>query len=157
MKEVRLTGGIHLIDSSVKLKFKKLSPEAVAPAYSRAGDCGLDLTAISMTENALYIEYDTGLAIEVPAGFVGLIYPRSSLSNYHLVLSNHVGVIDQNYRGAIKFRFKKTSDKPSANYYKVGDRVGQLIITPCPVVELEEVAELIETNRGTSGFGSSGK
>lgn len=172
MKDVKLGGGLQLINNSVNVKFKKLSEDAVAPKIMKTGDAGADLTATSMTETDMYIEYGTGLAVEIPQGYVGLIYPRSSLSNYDLILSNHVGVIDSNYRGEIKFRFKRTK-KPSMAYrvpdmenlidsnncqiYKVGDRIGQLIIMPYPTVTFEEVEELSETNRGDQGYGSSGK
>lgn len=140
----------------MNVKIKKLVPEAVVPKYSRKGDAGLDLTATSMNDTDMYIEYGTGLAVAIPEGYVGYIFPRSSLSNYHLDLANAVGVIDSNYRGEIKFRFKKTEDHWSSKYYKVGDRVGQLIIMPIPEIEFEEAEELDETNRGANGYGSSG-
>lgn len=177
MKDVKLGGGIQLIESDTKpepytprasilsVRFKKLSEDAVVPAYAKPGDAGVDLTATSMNETDMYIEYGTDLAIEVPEGFVGLIYPRSSLSNYDLVLSNHVGVIDSGYRGEIKFRFKKTktwgdfSDHSPVGpkYYEVGDRIGQLIVMPMPTMVFEEVEELSQSDRGLGGFGSSGK
>lgn len=154
----------------VKLNFKKLSPEAVSPKYSKSGDCGADLTATSMLETDMYIEYGTSLAIEIPPGYVGLIYPRSSLSNYDLVLSNHVGVIDPGYTGEIRFRFKRTEDannaymnhgksdhNQNANIYKVGDRIGQLIVQQVPRMLFNEVEELEHSERGALGFGSSGK
>lgn len=142
----------------MQIKIKKLSSEAVIPKYSKQGDCGLDLTATSIESNNMYTEYGTSLAIEIPEGFVGLIFPRSSISNYHQTLSNSVGVIDSNYRGEIKFRFKNASSYPYSkpSEYKVGERVGQLIIMPYPQVELVEAEELSDTNRGTGGFGSSG-
>lgn len=144
----------------MNVKIKKLSDFAVVPAYSRAGDAGLDLTATSMVETDMYIEYGTSLAVAIPEGFVGYIFPRSSLSNYDLVLSNHVGVIDSNYRGEVKFRFKKTNDLRhvrDGNFYNFGDRVAQLIIMPIPTVNFTEVDDLDETVRGDGGFGSSGK
>lgn len=142
---------------TINIRFKKLSDKAVVPVYSRNGDAGVDLVATSITETALYIEYDTDLALDIPPGFYGAVVPRSSLSNYHLILSNHYGVIDSNYRGSIKFRFKKTSDSPAANYYKVGDRIGQLIVQEIPRMLFEEVQKLEQSNRGSLGFGSSGK
>lgn len=141
---------------TVTVKFKKLSDKAVIPKYAKAGDAGLDLVCTSITETGLYIEYGTDLAMELIPGYVGLIYPRSSLSNYHLLLSNHVGVIDSGYRGEIKFRFKQTLVSPAANVYKVGDKIGQLIIQEIPLVLIEEVDELEESSRGHGGFGSSG-
>jgi dUTP pyrophosphatase len=142
----------------MNIKIKKLHEQAVIPSYSKEGDCGLDLTAISVStidkSRFGYIEYDTGLAIEIPEGYVGLIYPRSSLSNTGLILANHVGVIDQNYRGSIKCRFKAI---PNTDIYSVGDRIAQLIIQPCPKIEFEVVDELSDTDRNDLGFGSSGK
>lgn len=145
----------------MNVKIKKLILEAVIPSYSRSGDAGLDLTATSKEENSLYTEYGTGLAIAIPKGYVGYIFPRSSLSNYDQVLANHVGVIDSNYRGEIKFRFKNTvnlRDVPDfmSKTYNVGERVGQLIVMPIPEVQFEEVTELDETERGDKGYGSSG-
>lgn len=153
---------------TVNVKFKKLDPNAVIPKYAKRGDAGLDLTATSIEENDMYLEYGTGLSVQIPEGYVGLIYPRSSLSNYDLVLSNHVGVIDSGYRGEIKFRFKKVYREfgscegvvyPNVRDFKkynVGDRVGQLIIMPYPLVLIEEVTELEDSQRGNGGFGSSG-
>ena len=142
----------------MKVKFKKLSPEAVLPTYAKQGDAGLDLTAISrgVVENPHYgyIEYGTGIAVEIPEGYVGLIFPRSSISKTGLILSNCVGVIDSGYRGEIKFRFKWIKDTDS---YVPGDRIGQLVIMPYPQIEVEESDELSETERGDGGFGSSGK
>lgn len=169
MKDVKLGGGLQLISNELEVKIKKLVPEATVPAYSRAGDAGLDLTATSMVETKFYIEYGTGLSIAIPSGFVGLMYPRSSLSNYHLILANHVGVIDSNYRGEIKFRFKKTQKQKKfvnvygeeqltvpPNIYKVGDRIGQIIIQEIPEIKFQVVEELDDTNRGDKGYGSSG-
>lgn len=155
--DVKLSGGIQLVKNTVDVKVKRLSPDAVLPKYAKANDAGQDLTAISKVETQKYIEYGTGLALEIPRGYVGLIYPRSSLSNYDMVLANHVGVIDADYRGEIKFRFKKTNEGAYAKYYEVGDRIGQLIVVPFPVVQWEEVSELEETERGSGGYGSSGK
>lgn len=79
----------------MKLKIKKLSKNSVLPTYSRAGDAGLDLTAASKTiDGNNNIVYGTGLAVEIPEGYVGLVFPRSSNSKTDLYLTNHVGVID---------------------------------------------------------------
>ena len=140
---------------------KKLHENAVIPTYSRSGDAGLDLTAVTINCQDDYIEYGTGLAIEIPEGMVGLLYPRSSISKYDLLQCNSVGVIDSNYRGEIKIRFKNTvgltNTRPFDNkLYNIGDRIGQLIIIRYPQIELVEKEELSDTNRGESGFGSSG-
>lgn len=139
----------------LKLKIKKLNDNAVIPFYSRLGDAGLDLTATSVSfDNKGGFSYGTGIAVEIPENFAGLILPRSSLSKYDLVLSNHVGLIDSNYRGELILKFKST--KPFPNIYTLGDRIGQLLIIPYPIVAITEVDELSESNRGNKGFGSSG-
>lgn len=101
----------------MQVKFKKLDPNAVIPSYAKIGDAGMDLTAISKSEveseGGWFTEYDTGLSVEIPEGYVGLIFPRSSQSNVNQLLTNHVGVIDSKYRGSIKFRFKQI--QPSWN------------------------------------------
>lgn len=150
----------------MKVKFKKLHPDAKIPAYSKDGDAGMDLTTISREWRYApvggYYEYGTGLAVEIPEGYVGLIFPRSSQSNVNQLLTNHVGVIDSNYRGEIKFRFKRiyqTANELNENFdlYEIGDRVGQLIILPYPQIEPVEVDELSVTERGENGFGSTGR
>lgn len=80
----------------MKVKIKKLHPDAVIPVYAKAGDAGLDLTAISESwnEDDSMVTYDTGLAVEIPEGHVGLLFPRSSVSKTRLNLANSVGVID---------------------------------------------------------------
>ena len=140
----------------MKVQIKKLVPEAVIPSYSKAGDAGLDLTAVSekhVDESSYgYVEYGTGLAIKIPEGYVGLIFPRSSISNQGLILANSVGVVDSGYLGEIKLRFKYIAN---TNKYAIGDRVGQLIIMPYPSIEFEEVADLGTSERGEGGFGST--
>ena len=141
----------------MKVKIKKLVSESVIPTYSKVGDAGFDLTSVSRSiveeSDYGYIEYGTGLAIEIPRGFVGLIFPRSSISNYGMILSNAVGVIDSGYRSEIKFRFKHIKD---SKMYEIGERVGQLIILPYPQIEFKEVDELSDSNRRFGGFGSTG-
>ena len=141
----------------MKVKIKKIHPEAIIPSYSTQGDAGMDMTAVTtqIDKSGLFIEYGTGIAVEIPKGYVGLLFPRSSLSKTSLVLANHVGVVDSGYRGEIKFRFKATPTFHQ-HHYEVGDKIGQLVIMPYPQIELEEVLVLNETVRGTGGFGSSG-
>lgn len=141
----------------MKVKVKKLNSNATIPKYAKSGDAGMDLVAVSKTETELYVEYDTGLSFEIPEGYVGLVFPRSSISKYHLSLANAVGVVDSGYRGSVTARFKKTLDKAWAKEYDVGDRICQLIVMPYPEVEFEEVQELTETERGAGGYGSSGQ
>ena len=140
----------------MNVKIKKLHPDAVIPSYSKAGDAGLDLTAISenWNEDNSIVTYDTGLAIEIPKGHVGLLFPRSSIYKTSLDLTNAVGVIDSGYRGSIMFKFRYVEE---GMVYDVGDRVGQLIILPYPEIEFEEVEELSNSERNDGGFGSTGK
>lgn len=137
------------------VRFKKLSERAVTPQYAKPGDAGMDMVATSLVKNEVFYEYGTDIAVEIPEGYVGLVFPRSSISKTKQILANHVGVVDSGYRGEIKFRFKKL-DWDSGEVYNVGDKIGQLIIIPYPTIELEEVSELSETNRGSNGFGSTG-
>jgi dUTP pyrophosphatase len=142
----------------MQVKIKKLHPDAVIPSYSKAGDAAMDLTAISVEKdeygNAVY---GTGLAIEIPEGYVGLLFPRSSNSKTDLYLTNHVGVIDSGYRGEIMFKYRGVRGLIDAKIYAKNERVGQLIILPYPQIELIESDTLSETERGSGGFGSTGK
>lgn len=140
----------------MNVKIKKLSPNAVIPVYAKPGDAGLDLVAISeeWTEDNGMVTYDTGLAIEIPEGHVGLLFPRSSVSKTILTLANSVGVIDSGYRGPIMLKFRYPEE---GMVYEVGEKVGQIIILPYPQITFEEVDELSSTDRGEGGFGSTGK
>ena len=138
------------------VQIKLLDANASVPTYSRTGDAGIDLTATRVfSEGENLICYGTSIALKIPEGYMGLLYPRSSLSKYDLMLANHVGIIDCNYTGEIIFKFKKTRETPKI--FLVGDRIGQIVITPYPHVIFEEVENLPETNRGSNGFGSSGR
>lgn len=142
----------------MEVKVKKLDPNSVIPTYAKEGDAGLDLTSISMEvdEHGNYI-YHTGLAFEIPEGYVGLIFPRSSICKKDILLSNSVGVIDSGYRGEVCAKFKNIGDRYNHNRYTVGERVAQMIIIPYPKIEFKEVDELSETDRGQGSFGSTGK
>ena len=140
----------------MKVRIKKLDPNSVIPTYAKEGDAGLDLTAVSKTvDNSGNIVYGTGLAFEIPQGYVGLVFPRSSNAKKDLWLTNSVGVIDSGYRGEVMFKYRPVSFKERE--YAVGERVGQLIIMPYPHIEFEEADELSESERSTGGYGSSGK
>ncbi len=140
----------------MKIQFKKLSKEAQKPKFGKPGDAGADLvaTSIDLSRDG-QIVYGTGLAVEIPEGMVGLVFPRSSVRNYDLVMSNSVGVIDRGYRGEIMVTFNLKN--PWADIYKVGDRIAQLVIMPVPLAQYVEVEELSETSRGTEGHGSTGR
>jgi len=141
----------------MKIKIKKLHPDAQIPAYAKAGDAGMDLTAITKTWDEFdNVVYGTGIAIEIPEGYVVLLFPRSSNAKKRTLLSNSVGIIDSGYVGELIFKFK-VIDKLFSNSstYAIGDRIGQLIVLPYPKVEFEEIYELSITDRGHGGFGST--
>jgi dUTP pyrophosphatase len=141
----------------MKVKIKKLHSDAVIPTYAKSGDAGMDLVATKIISNTTFdVTYGTDISLEIPEGFVGLVFPRSSIRKYELILSNSVGVIDSGYRGEIQATFKKENGLDSLAY-KVGDRICQITIIPYPPIEFEEVNELNNTERGEGGFGSTGK
>lgn len=164
------------------IKIKKLDEKAVIPTYAHATDAGMDLTAISKEVENGIVTYGTGLAFDIPEGYVGLIFPRSSIYKTDLTLTNCVGVIDSGYHGEVKFKFRFNVDESNVEEfvencdynsysgimhtkhasmmfesYEVGDRIGQIIIMPYPKVTYEVTDEFEETERGEGGFGSTGK
>lgn len=172
---------------NLKVKIKRLDEDAVIPTYAHATDAGVDLVATSKTIDEYgNVVYGTGIALEIPNGYVGLVFPRSSNSKKYLLLTNSVGVIDSGYRGEVTFKYRpsvmtvcyrKLKDRLAQLLLgsqrsqkrrgihtetwhlfecEVGDRVGQLIILPYPKVEFEEVKELSDSDRGTNGYGSTG-
>lgn len=141
----------------MKIKLKKLHPNAVKPKYAKESDAGMDLVATEIISNTTFqVTYGLGIAMEIPDGMVGLVFPRSSIRNTELTLSNSVGVIDAGYRGELQATFNKLNGFESVAY-KVGDRVAQIVIVPHPIVQFVEVDELSESKRGEGGFGSTGK
>ena len=136
------------------LKVKRLNKNSVLPSYAKKGDAGMDLTAVSLSKTIQYYEYGTGLAVEIPHGYVGLIFPRSSISKTDHFLRNSVGVIDSGYRGEVKLRMSLPA--LGQKQYKVGEKIGQLMIIKLPWVDIEETEELSETDRGDGSFGSTG-
>ena len=144
----------------MKVKIKKLSENVVIPTYAKEGDAGMDVVATRIINETLdSITYGTDIALEIPEGFVGLAFPRSSIRKTHLHLSNSVGVIDSGYRGELQATFKKIQgiSNNALDNYKVGDRIFQLMIIPHPTIQFIEVDELTTTERGEGGFGSTGK
>ena len=138
----------------MKVNIKKLHPDAVIPKYATLGDAGLDLTAVDVVADGSTLTYKTGLAVEIPSWHVGLLFPRSSVYKTGQSLTNCVGVIDSGYRGEIMLKFTLS---PYAKEYEIGDRVGQLIIMPYPRIDFVEVEELIPSDRGEGGYGSTGR
>ena len=142
----------------MKVNFKKLVPEAQKPKFGKPGDAGADLVATSIeTLGNHQLVYGTGLAVEIPEGMVGLVFPRSSVRNYDLFMSNSVGVIDSGYRGEIMVTFNVKNPSGIQEIYTEGDRIAQLVIVPVPLIQYSEVEELSETSRGEGGHGSTGK
>jgi len=140
----------------LQVKFKKLHPSAITPCYAKQGDAGMDLTATEIiNEEVFQVVYGTGISVEIPEGFVGLVFPRSSIRKYDIALTNSVGVIDSGYRGEIQVTFHKKRGVAS-NKYEIGDRVCQLMIIPFPPVKFIEVDDLSDSERGTGGHGSTG-
>tara|TARA_R110000824_G_scaffold88189_8_gene216936 strand:+ start:6078 stop:6506 length:429 start_codon:yes stop_codon:yes gene_type:complete len=141
----------------MRVKVKRLHESAVIPSYAKHGDAAMDLYAT----NVDYDKYGnlvchTGLAMEIPEGHVGLLFPRSSISKTPLTLRNSVGVVDSGYRGEVMLKFDREDVDGASNVYSVGDRVGQIMIMPYPQVQFEEAEELSNTERGQGGFGSTG-
>lgn len=151
------------MENNLAVKFKKLHPLAKLPTYATPGDAGMDLyaTEVHNEEDTPYIEYSTGLAVEIPEGYVGLIFPRSSISKKPQWLANAVAVIDSGYRGEIKLRFKPTfwvlHSPSNTQYYSPGEKIAQMIIMPYPTIIPQWAEELSDTQRGEGGFGSTGK
>jgi dUTP pyrophosphatase len=154
----------------MKVRIKKLNPLAEIPSYAKDGDAGMDVIATSIiSDTPTQITYGLGIALEIPKGFVGLVFPRSSIRKTGLQLSNSVGVIDSGYRGELQATFNKlfggeamydemkVKEIQPNDFYKVGDRVAQIMIIPHPPIEFEEADELSDTERGEGGFGSTGK
>lgn len=150
----------------MEVRIKKLHPNAVIPTYAKDGDAGMDLTAVTKSyDRDGNIVYGTGLAFEIPKGYVGLVFPRSSISNLDITMSNCVGVIDSGYRGEVTAKFKPAmlfnrEQRPiilNNRIYNVGERIAQLIIIPYPQITFVEADELSKTERGAGGYGSSGK
>lgn len=142
----------------IDLKIKKTRADAQIPTQATPGSAGLDMYCVDWNYNeprtSEYIEYHTGISIEIPEGYVGLIFPRSSITLYDIMLKNSVGVIDSDYRGEILVRFHALRENGIEMYTK-GDKIAQLVIVPVPTVNIIEVNELSDTQRGIGGFGST--
>ena len=157
----------------MEIRFKKLSDKAKTPYRKFDVDAGFDLYATRIEETEKYTMYGTDIVLEIPEGYVGLMFPRSSVTNQDLMLKNCVGVIDASYRGEIMCRFAKyhhdmfkeikdvdlidlVHPERKPNYYEVGDRICQIVFLKLPNVKLVESQELSHGARGTDGYGSSG-
>jgi len=144
----------------ITIKYKKLHPDAKAPYRKHVDDAGFDLTAVSYRYNKTYgvCEYGTGLAFELPSGLWGDLRPRSSIYKTGLMLCNSCGTLDAPYRGEVTAKFYQI-EKETCQPYEIGNRILQLIIIGASPTDVEfvEVDDLSETDRGTGGYGSTGK
>lgn len=156
---------------ALKIKYKKLVPGAYAPVRAHLGDAGFDLAPVKVEVEGSLVKCSFGLAVEIPPGHAGLVFPRSSIYKTQWRLSNSVGLIDSNFRGELKafFDVKDTEDFLYSNYtdeewfqrvqdkgYKPGERCCQLVIIKLPQVTFVEATSLSDSDRGTGGFGSTG-
>lgn len=142
----------------VNLKIKKLDPKATIPKYQTKGSAGFDLHTIEdgFVPKGGALAFRTGLAFEIPEGHVMLIFSRSGMGfKDDLRLANCVGVIDSDYRGEVQVKI--TNDGICGKHIEDGQRIAQCVILKLPSVSIEEVEDLSETERGTGGFGSTGK
>ena len=144
----------------VKVNIKKLNEKAIMPTYGSEWAAGADLYACN--EEKIIIKpcetvlIKTGIAMEIPEGYAGLIYARSGIASKRgLAPANKVGVIDADYRGEIMVALHNHSDKDSE--IEPFERIAQLVVTPFLKVDFEETDELSDTVRGAGGFGSTGK
>ena len=142
-----------------KINVKKLNEKAVLPTYGSEYAAGADLyacldEAVTINPGETYMVH-TGLAMEIPAGYAGLIYPRSGLASRRgLAPANKVGVVDPDYRG--EFMVALHNHSLTAQTIEPGERIAQLVITPFITANFELTDELSETVRGEGGFGSTG-
>lgn len=150
---VFLTINKKMNNNDVIIKVKKLHPDAVMPVRMHIGDAGFDLTAVAKHYDRANrcVIFDTGLAFEIPEGYVMLLFARSSGHQHEALMANCVDVIDSSYRGQVHAIFKGLDVD-----YEVGDRVVQAVIMPIPSVKYIEVDSLSESDRGCNGLGSTG-
>lgn len=144
--------------SKVNIYFKKFNDNAVIPTLATEGSAGFDLTCVSRSydEHSKTWKCKTGIGVEIPKGYVGLLFSRSSICKKDLILSNCVGVIDSDYRGEITAVFREVND--GFHIYEIGERCCQLVIVPyLNNINFIELDNLSDTNRGDGGYGSTGK
>lgn len=138
------------------VRVKLLHPDARLPAYAKDGDAGMDLYSLEdtyCTEHAL-TRIRTGIAVEIPRGFVGLCWDKSGLASFHSI-KVMAGVIDSGYRGEMTVSIYNHANTPYV--FKRGDKVMQMLIQPVVRVRILQAEELTQTARGSGGFGSTGK
>jgi dUTP pyrophosphatase len=136
----------------------KVDEDICLPRRANPTDAGADLVSKDFTvlKNRVRTLVKTGVYVEIPKGFVGLLFPRSSLSKFSVIMTNSVGVIDSDYRGEIMASLEYNGGSESYLIQK-GDRIVQLVIVPIVLPSFKVVNELDDTARGAGGFGSTGK
>jgi len=143
---------------AIGIRFVKLDPRAQTPTYGSAEAAGADLYALKGAEIRAgeTVLISTGLAMELPAGYAGLIYARSGLASKRgLAPANKVGVIDADYRGEILVALHNHGQETQT--VSDGERIAQLVLTPVLRMDFQEAEVLEDTGRGTGGFGSTGR
>ena len=141
----------------IELPIRRLHEDATLPERAYSGDAGLDLATCERVElgPGERATVPTGLAVAIPEGYAGFVQPRSGLAARHgISVVNSPGLIDSGYRGEIRVVLLNT-DAEHTFVAEPGDRIAQLVVLPIPELELVEVDELPETERGVRGFGSS--
>lgn len=140
----------------MNIQIKKLSPEATIPSYAHPHDAGLDMFALSRTEilPGQRAQVRTGIAMQIPEGYVGLLWDKSGLSLKH-GLKMFGGVIDSGYRGEILITIANLGSEPFV--FEAGNKVAQMLIQKIEHAVLEEVDVLEDSARGATGFGSTGR
>lgn len=143
-----------------QIRIKKLREDAVVPTYGSPYAAGADLYACLEEEQVVSpgqtVMIHTGIAMEIPEGYAGLIFARSGLASKRgLAPANKVGVVDSDYRGEFMIALHNHSDVPQT--VLPGERIAQMVITPVLTAEFLQVEELEETQRGSGGFGSTGR
>jgi dUTP pyrophosphatase len=141
-----------------ELRFRRLRPEAELPSAQHPGDAGLDLRSAvdAVVEPGERVMIPTGVAVAIPQGHAGLVLPRSGLAAKHgLTMANAPGLIDAGYRGEV-ICAAVNLDRETPVKVHVGDRIAQLVVVALPSIEPTWVDELPESERGGSGFGSTG-
>ena len=151
---------VIFMEENMVFKLKKVRPEAQLPQRQTEGAAGYDLCACLEAPVTLEpgegFSFPTGFAAEIPQGLAGLVFCRSGLGvKYGVSLPNCVGVIDSDYRGELIVPLRNFGDKPYT--VQPGERIAQLVIVPVALPRLEEARELSSTQRGTGGFGSTGR
>ncbi|HIR90968.1 MAG TPA: dUTP diphosphatase [Candidatus Limicola stercorigallinarum] len=142
----------------ITVPIKRLDPTVELPRYAYPGDAGLDIRANETVDipPLARVLISTGLAVAIPDGFAGFMQPRSGMAlKKGLSIANTPGLIDAQYRGELKV-IAVNLDTHETIHIEKGERIAQLVIQEVPVVELVEVDELDDTERGSGGFGSSG-